>query len=207
MNLRDKAILADLSRFRVLDRDQIISLHFSNLRQAITTCNRVMQRLALKGLVKADISKRPYQYMLAENKMKFSSSKVPHFKAIADFFVDLCKYERPTVFEVEPKLTAKGGVEPDVYCVWKGRGIFIEIQRSRYTAKVMQLKINRYQDYYLSREWKALRETFPLIWIISDQPYTKIETDTLRVVQSRSVQDYMSKAAAPIIQSNLKQKK
>ncbi|KRD90821.1 hypothetical protein ASE51_09570 [Bacillus sp. Root147] len=62
MNKRDQEILENLKKFYVLDRDQIIQLHFQEQKQTITTCNRIMNRLTSKGLVKVERITRPYNY-------------------------------------------------------------------------------------------------------------------------------------------------
>lgn len=193
MTERDKAILSDLKRFRVLDRNQLIALHFHDQKQPITTCNRVMNRLVLKGLAKCDKAARPYNYFHGESNMKLTSMKVPHFKSIADFYIELCQDAKPSVFEVEIKVSDKGGIEPDAFTIWHGTPFFIEIQRSLYTQKVMQAKINRYESYYLSQDWKALTNKFPLIWLLSDTVYTKIEAQNVRVFQSKDVQEFKIK--------------
>jgi hypothetical protein len=192
LNKRDKAISDSLGRFRVLDRNQIICMHFSDQKQPITTANRVLQRLVLKGELKADISRRPYFYMRAENKMKFDGSKVPHFKSIADFYIELCKHGKPSVFEVEIKVTEKGGIEPDVFMIWKGTPFFVEIQRSLYTSKVMQDKIDKYQAYYESGEWKKLTNKFPLIWIQTETDYLNIQSE-LQILQSKNIEECIKK--------------
>nr|WGD74903.1 hypothetical protein P5631_13145 [Bacillus subtilis] len=39
---RDKAIIADLNKFRVMDRDTIAELHFGNLRRPKYATNNVL---------------------------------------------------------------------------------------------------------------------------------------------------------------------
>lgn len=192
MNNRDKAIHADVKRFRVLNRDQIIAIHFSNQKQPIATANRVLNRLTRDGFLKVNKTVRPYEYMLIENKMKFTSSKVNHFRAIANFYVELCKTEKPTVFEVEIKVNHKGAVEPDGFMRWLGNPFFIEIQNSVYSAKIMQEKINRYEVYRSSGDWKELSDKFPILWIQTDTHYSKLQSH-FTTFQTKSVEEFVTK--------------
>jgi predicted transcriptional regulator len=190
MTKRDTDILKNLLKFRVLTRDHLISMHFMDQKQPITTCNRVMQRLVLKGLVKVNKSTRPYQYMHVETKMKPNSSKVPHFLSIADTYIDMCTWVKPERFEVEPKVGVKGTVEADAVAVWNSGLMFIEIQRSRYTQKVMQEKINRYETYYASKEWKKKFRQFPLVIVLTESPY-KVETANIKLFQAKDIDDFV----------------
>jgi len=190
MNKRDEEILENLQKFYVLDRDQLIQLHFQEQKQPITTCNRIMNRLTTKGLVKVERTTRPYNYFHNETNMKLNSTKIPHFKAITQTYLDLSHFTKPSIFEVEMKLGAKGTIEPDIYVVWNGAPMFIELQRNRYTLKVMQAKIDRYQAYYDSKEWKRFTEQFPFILILSETRYN-IDTGSLGVYQAKDIQDFI----------------
>jgi hypothetical protein len=190
MNHRDQEILENLKKFYVLDRDQLIQLHFQEQKQPITTCNRIMNRLTNKGIVKVERTTRPYNYFHNETNMKLNSTKIPHFKAITQTYLDLSQFTRPSIFEVEMKLGAKGTIEPDIYVVWNGAPMFIELQRNRYTLKVMQAKIDRYQAYYDSKEWKRFTEQFPFILILSETRYN-IDTGNLGVYQAKDIQDFI----------------
>ena len=125
-----------------------------------------------------------------ETNMKLNSTKIPHFKAITQTYFDLSQFTKPSIFEVEMKLGAKGTIEPDIYVVWNGAPMFIELQRNRYTLKVMQAKIDRYQAYYDSKEWKRFTEQFPFILILSETRYN-IDTGNLGVYQAKDIQDFI----------------
>lgn len=191
MNARDKAILDDLKRFRTLDRDQIIAIHFSTTKQPVTNCNRVLQRLSLKRLIRADKSLRPYRYYLTDSKIKMDSQKSNHFSSIADVYIDLLKVDKPSFFEVEPKFGEKGTVEPDIFAIWRGTPFLIEVQRSVYTKKVMDAKVKRYESFYESKEWKQYTDKFPIILIITEHKYQI--TSSLTIRQSRSFSEFTQK--------------
>lgn len=196
MRERDKAILNSLKKFRVLDRDQIISMHFDNTKQAITNCNRVMNRLYLQGAVRVDKGSRPFCYFHGESNMKFNSMKAPHFKMIADLYIRMCHYKKPEEFEVEPKIAIKGSVEPDVYALWNGVSFYIEVQRSLYTKKVMQTKVNRYLEYYLSNVWKkpqSLSNTFPIVMILTESDYEIETVEGVKFLQAKDIDDFVKK--------------
>ncbi|MGC4378972.1 replication-relaxation family protein [Fictibacillus sp. Mic-4] len=198
MRQRDKAILDDLQRFRVMSRDDIIDLHFANLKQPVTACNTVLKRLRRDGYVEVDTQRIPYLYFPSPRPIKKGSAKTEHFLAIVEFYKELRKYAEPKQFIVEPKLGAKGTSEPDAFMIWQGAPFYIEIQRNVYSKKVMDAKIKRYRDYFDSELWKDAswqpkdKRYFPNVWIVSPYKY-EIEPQPFRVLQSASVAELMQK--------------
>ena len=180
-----------------MDRDQIIAMHFQDQKQKITTANRILNRLVLKGLLKASTAKRPYEYMVVDTLIKSDSAKISHFKGLADFYISISKGMKPTVFEVEPKVGEKGSIEPDIYMVWNSTAYFVEIQRSRYTKKVMQKKVDLYKRYMASDLWKEKSAKFPLIWIQSDEPYNDIDQGNLKILHASTVKECVKKYMQP----------
>lgn len=194
MNKRDKAIVNDLYRFRMLSRDQIIGLHFSQLKKPVSTCNLVLKRLQDRGYIKAFKSFQPFVYAPVDSKIKESSQKILHFLAIADTFIEMKKYDEPAHVLVEPKFGEKGTIEPDLFCIFKRTPFFIEIQRNIYSEKVMKEKIGRYETFYYSEAWKEFewqrkdKKIFPIILFITNTRYN-IETNVLSIVQSPNITD------------------
>lgn len=188
MNTRDKAILDDLRRFRCLTRDDIAELHFSHTKHPVTHTNAVLKRLRRDGLVKCSTERIKYVYFPGESKMKPDSQKMNHFLAIAQFYRDIRAHEEPRIFDVEPKPGAQGFAEPDIFTIWKGMAFFVEVQRTVYTDKVMQLKLDRYESYYNSGEWQHEswqpqgKKIFPNLWIIGEGNY-KVANRPFRVLQ------------------------
>ncbi|MCM3736499.1 replication-relaxation family protein [Bacillus cytotoxicus] len=207
MNKRDKAIVNDLYRFRVLSRDQIIAFHFSQLKKPVSTCNLILKRLQDRGHIKAFKGFQPFVYASVDSKIKESSQKILHFLAIADTFIEMKKYDEPTHVLIEPKFAEKGTIEPDAFCIFKRTPFFIEIQRSVYSEKVMKEKIGRYEAFYHSEVWKEFewqktdKKVFPIILFITDTRYN-IETDVLRIVQAPNITDLVH-----LFESNSPQKK
>ena len=193
---RDKNIIEDLKKFRVLNRDQLIHLHFSNLKQSVTVCNSVMKRLRRDGHIEADTSCNPYRYFPAPNTIKKDSIKIPHFKAIADFYIDVCKIAKPSTFEVEWKTGEKGSIEPDIFMIWNGAPFFVEIQRSLFTKKAINEKYERYAKFYYSETWKeetwqpSNKKYFPYVWLLTDHIYT-LPTSPVRVFQTKTIDDFL----------------
>ncbi|EJV41762.1 replication-relaxation family protein [Bacillus toyonensis] len=196
MKNRDKAIQDDLKRFRCMSRDDIIDLHFSNLKNPVCCCNIVLKRLRRDELIDVNTSTRPYVYFPQSRTISKTSQKIPHFLGIVDIYKQLIKYEQPKLFDVEPKF-GKGFVEPDAFAIWRRSPFFIEVQKSTYSKKVMQAKINRYLTYYHNGEWKKLHwqprenKIFPSILLISDVEYD-LQTHNLRFFQSDSIDNFMS---------------
>ncbi|MCH5477162.1 replication-relaxation family protein [Bacillus cereus] len=199
MRNRDKAILNNLKRFRCMSRDDIIDLHFQGLKNAVTCCNTVMKRLRRDGHVDANISQQPYIYFPQSSTLRKTSQKIPHFLGIVDVYKQLIYYEKPKLFKVEPKY-GKAFMEPDAFTIWRRSPFFIEVQRSVYSKKVMQDKINRYELYFHSQEWH--NETwqpkeskyFPSILIITEK-YYNISSFSLRIFQASSISNFLNSLA------------
>ncbi|HDR4863161.1 MULTISPECIES: replication-relaxation family protein [Bacillus] len=196
MRNRDKAILNNLKRFRCMSRDDIIDLHFQGLKNAVTCCNTVMKRLRRDGHVDANISQQPYIYFPQSSTLRKTSQKIPHFLGILDVYKQLIYYEKPKLFKVEPKY-GKEFMEPDAFTIWRRSPFFIEVQRSVYSKKVMQDKINRYELYFHSQEWHneswqpKESKYFPSILIITEK-YYNISSFSLRIFQASSISNFLN---------------
>lgn len=199
MRNRDKAILNNLKRFRCMSRDDIIDLHFQGLKNAVTCCNTVMKRLRRDGHVDANISQQPYIYFPQSSTLRKTSQKIPHFLGIVDVYKQLLYYEKPKLFKVEPKY-GKEFMEPDAFTIWRRSPFFIEVQRSVYSKKVMQDKINRYELYFHSQEWHneswqpKESKFFPSILIITEK-YYNISSFSLRIFQASSISNFLNSLA------------
>lgn len=199
MRNRDKEIVSDLQRFRCMSRDDIIDLHFSGIKNAVTCCNTVMKRLRRDGHVDANVSQQPYIYFPQPSTIRKTSQKIPHFLAIVDVYKQLIHYETPKQFKVEPKY-GKEYMEPDAFTIWRRSPFFVEVQNSVYSKKVMQDKMNRYELYFHSLEWHneswqpKESKFFPSILIITDKQY-EIHSSNLRIFQATSIHDFMDKLA------------
>lgn len=93
MLVRDKAILDDLTRFRCMSRDDLIDVHFNNVKDKITICNRVMKRLRRDGQIEVNTSIQPYLYFPSPSPIKKDRQKARHFLAIVEF------YKQNTIFQ------------------------------------------------------------------------------------------------------------
>lgn len=199
MKSRDKAILSNLKRFRCMSRDDIIDLHFQGLKNAVTCCNTVMKRLRRDGYVDANITQQPFIYFPQPSALRKTSQKIPHFLGIVEVYKQLIHYEKPKLFKVEPKY-GRDYMEPDAFTIWRRSPFFIEVQKSVYSKKIMQDKINRYELYFHSQEWHNESwqpkdsKFFPSILIITDKKYDVTSSD-LRIFQATSIHDFMDKLA------------
>ncbi|RBW69477.1 replication-relaxation family protein [Bacillus taeanensis] len=195
MRKRDKAILDDLQRFRVMSRDDIAAIHFTNVKNPVTACNIVLKRLRRDGYVEANTSQQPYNYFLSPNPMKKNSQKIPHFLAIVDAYRQLCKHNKPEQFIVEPKY-GKDYMEPDAFMIFNDSPFFVEIQRNVYSKKVMKEKIQRYEAYYYSNQWQSEawqtvdNKVFPYVLMLTDTRYA-IESDEIEVFQVKNIDELM----------------
>lgn len=168
---RDKHIIADLERFRCMTRDDIVAIHFSDVKQPLTRANKALLRLRQRGHISAATDTRRYIYFPARS-IKKDSAKLKHFLAIVNVYRQLHAVEPPRVFLVEPKIGGKGDPEPDIFAIWKGAPWYIEVQRSAYTQKQWKEKMNRYEAFCLRGDWKkaewqpADKKLFPYVWIV-----------------------------------------
>lgn len=77
---------------------------------------------------------------------------------------------------------------------------FIEAQKSIYSQKIMQDKINRYELYFHSQEWHNESwqpkdsKFFPSILIITDKKYD-VTSSNCRIFQATSVHGFMDTLA------------
>lgn len=182
---RDKEIIANINKFRVMDRDSIAELHFSGLKKPITAANAVLLRLLRDGHIQRSTSFVPYVYFGADNRIKKNSAKISHWLAILDVYKQMRRHGAVQSFTVEPKLGAKGEVEPDIYATFRKTPFYIEVQRTQYSEKVMNAKLKRYIELYSLQPFRHLI-------IITDIQY-KIPKDLpFRVFQARSFDDFMS---------------
>lgn len=196
---RDKDILESLRQFRVLNRDQLIELHFKGLKQDVTVCNRVMRRLQLLGEVDVDRNVRPYVYFPNPTSVSKNSSKLKHFRAIADIVIEAKALGEVRELVVEPKLGAKGTVEPDIFMIWNNTPFFVEVQTANVQkSNYMVKKLERYENYFLSNQWKSLhwqrpsKPVFPYVLILSRHPY-QLKDTPFHVLQVKSLEDFMRK--------------
>ena len=203
MKKRDLAILKDLERFRCLTRDDIINLHFKDLKQPISCCNNVLKRLRRDGYIEINADYKPYIYFPSPSPIKKDSSKIPHFLAIARFYMDVLKIEDIKQFIVEPKY-GKGFMEPDAFMIWKRAPFFVEIQRSVYSHKVMMEKYNRYMSYFLSNEWQhepwqpSNKKVFPTILLITDTRYALPVHPMMKFIQLATIEELIP----PVLATN-----
>lgn len=192
MRKRDKEILEDLQRFRCLTRDDLIDLHFPDLKNPVTCCNTVLKRLRRDGHIEVSKDRMPYIYFPSPSGIKKDSAKIPHFLEIVSVYKDVLNIEKPRLFTVEPKYK-KGFMEPDAFMIWKQAPFFVEIQRSVYSKKVMMEKYNRYLSYYMSDEWKQAewqptnKKVFPKVLLISDTEYNLPDHQEVRFIQLKSI--------------------
>lgn len=176
MNNRDKAIVDDIKRFRVLSRDLIASLHFQHVKYPITAANNVLKRLHRDKQIERSTDRRQYLYFPAEGHIKKDSAKLGHFLQIAEFYRDLCKIEKPRIFQVEPRY-GDSMMEPDVFMIFKGMAWIVEVQRTKYSDKQIQQKMVRYDHYFLSGKWRQEtwqrpdKQVFPYIWLTGEVGY------------------------------------
>jgi hypothetical protein len=181
---RDKTIIKDLNKFRVMDRDSIAELHFSGLKNPNTAANNVLLRLLRDGQIQRSTSFVPYVYFGPEVSMKQNSAKIGHFLAILETYKEMKKLGQLETFLVEPKYGKKStGSEPDIFAVFRKTQFFIEVQKTIYSEKQMGEKLDRYIDLYNSG---IIVKPFPHVLILSEQRYALDDSYPFKVFQEQS---------------------
>jgi hypothetical protein len=183
LSQRDKDIIAFIDQFRAVDRDSLVELFFKQLKSPVNACNSVMVRLYRLGLIERTQQYSKTVYLPVDAKIKKNSQKILHFLSILDVYKQMCTYSTPKQVIVEDKPTGrKGG-----------------IQRNQYSEQKMQDKINLYEEFFFSDEWKALHwqpedriAIFPSVILITPIRYA-IHSDHLRLIQVGSIHELMEK--------------
>ncbi|TKH14576.1 hypothetical protein FC694_17035 [Bacillus wiedmannii] len=194
LRLRDRKIIETLQLFRCMSRDQITALYFNHVKNSSTATNYVLKRLRRDQYIDVNTERKPYVYFPNPSTLKKDSQKINHYLKIIDFYIGLCQYEVPTVFEVEQRC-GYAFLQPDIFMVWKGMAFFVEIQNSRYTKMQMQEKVDRYTKYKQSENWIQQSisyhiKQFPYVWIVSRLPYEIMSPD-IQIIQTENVEEFM----------------
>jgi hypothetical protein len=188
---RDKLIIKDLNKFRVMDRDSIADLHFSNLKNPKYAANNVLLRLLRDGKIQRSTSFVPYVYFGPDVEIKKNSQKIGHFLAIVDVYEELKQLGNLGTFLVEPKFGKKGEcAEPDIFCQYRKTNFFVEVQRTVYSEKQMNEKLDRYVDLYNTGN---MATPFPHVLILSDQRYAIDGDYPFKIFQAESFTQFVSR--------------
>ena len=193
---RDKALIKDLNKFRVMDRDSIADLHFSNLKNPNYAANNVLLRLLRDGQIQRSTAFVPYVYFGPDVNIKQNSQKIGHFLAILNVYKELKQLGSLDTFLVEPKYGKKGCAEPDIFCQYRKTNFFVEVQRTIYSEKLMNEKLDRYVELYSSGF--IARDPFPHVLILSDQRYAIDGEYPFKVFQAESFTSFVKSLRSEI---------
>ena len=197
LTARDKAIMEDLKKFRVMDRDSIAELHFKGLKNPKYAANNILLRLHREGYIQRSTAFVPYVYFGQDVGMKKNSAKIGHFLAILEVYKEMKQLGELETFLVEPKYGNKGTAEPDVFCIIRKTPFFLEVQKSIYSEKQMKDKMDRYLDLFNSRiienePWQPIdKKVFPQFLILSDQRYAIDGSYPFRILQAPSFSQFI----------------
>ncbi|QSF35859.1 hypothetical protein ICR95_25635 (plasmid) [Priestia megaterium] len=204
LSQRDKDIIGFINQFRAVDRDSLVERFFKQLKSPVNACNSVMVRLYRLGLIERTQQYSPTVYLPVDAKIKKNSQKILHFLSILDVYKQMSSYSTPKNVIVEDKPTGrKGGIEPDLFCIFKGSPFWIEIQRNQYSEQKMEQKIKLYEEFLFSDEWKTLHwqpedraAVFPSVILITPVRYA-VSSDHIRIIQVASIHELMEKYKSP----------
>ncbi|PHD75975.1 hypothetical protein COF64_09945 [Bacillus sp. AFS043905] len=150
-----------------------------------------MLQLHRDGEIQRSTAFIPYCYFGPNVQMKQQSQKVGHFLAILNVYKEMLKLGDLESFLVEPKYGRKkdGCCEPDIYVHFRRTPFFIEVQKTVYSSKQMDEKLDRYCLLY---ENGVIDNPFPHVLILSDQRYAIDGNYPFKVFQSESFTEFMS---------------
>jgi hypothetical protein len=152
-----------------MDRDSIAELYFSGLKKPNKAANNVLLRLLRDGQIQRSNSFTPFVYFGPDVNIKQNSMKITHFLAILNVYKELKQLGSLGTFLVEPKFGRKGdNAEPDIFCQYRNTNFFVEVQRTVYSEKQMNEKLERYISLFNSG---IMAHPFPHVLILSDQRY------------------------------------
>lgn len=194
---RDKQIVKALDKFRVMDRDSVAELFFSGLKNPKYAANNVLLRLLRDGEIQRSTAFIPYCYFGPNVQMKQQSQKVGHFLAILNVYKEMLKLGDLESFLTEPKYGRKSeSCEPDIYACFRKTPFFIEVQKTVYSTKQMDEKLDRYVQLY---ESGLIDKPFPHVLILSDQRYAIDDNYPFKVFQNESFTGFLaSLKSAPV---------
>jgi len=193
---RDKVIIKNLNKFRVMDRDSIAELHFSGLKNPQYAANNVLLRLLRDGQIQRSTAFVPYLYFGPDVQIKKDSQKINHFLAILGVYKELIKLGDFGTFLVEPKYGRKGVcAEPDIFCQYRNTNFFVEVQRTVYSEKLMNEKLERYVALYDSGI--IAKDPFPHILILSNQRYAIDGEYPFKVFQAETFTKFVNSLKKP----------
>ncbi|QPC47090.1 replication-relaxation family protein [Mangrovibacillus cuniculi] len=199
MTTRDQAIINDLIKLGCMSRNDVAAIHFGELKDPVRSANSVLKRLVRDGKIKRSRDFVPYVYFPIDSKIKADSTKIPHFLEIVSVYKEMVRIQKPKVFLVEPKYGDKGDyMEPDVFAIWRGTPVFIEVQRTRVTEQTIKEKLERYEAFYESELWKdeawqpKEKPIFPSVVLLCENKYG-VKSDLLHFFEARTISDVIRK--------------
>ncbi|WP_254660898.1 hypothetical protein [Bacillus sp. FJAT-27225] len=196
LTARDKAIIKDLNKFRVMDRDSIAELHFQGKKNPKYAANNVLLRLFRDGQIQRSQAYVPFLYFGPEVQIKKDSQKINHFLSILNVYKELKQLGDLGTFMVEPKYGKKGDcAEPDIFCQYRNTSFFVEVQRTVYSEKQMIEKLERYVALY--ETGIIAKDPFPHVLILSDQRYAIDGEYPFKVFQAESFTSFVNSLKRP----------
>lgn len=197
LSQRDKNIINNIRKFRVMDTNSIAELHFNTCKNPSASAGNVLLRLTRMNYIKRLRGFSPYLYMLSESKMKQDSNKIPHFLELLNIYKEIKSIEEPRIFHVEPRFEM---VRPDCFAIFLKTPFYLEIQRSIYSDEEMTKKLDRYEKLFESgivaeETWQPKdRKVFPHVLIMTDSRYNIRNDYPFKVFQAGSITEFMNSA-------------
>jgi hypothetical protein len=154
---RDLEMIDFINTFKVVSSKHIQQV----FKISPTVANR-----RLKEVIKTNEVKR-IRDNFTMNYLYYVEKPTKHKLIVTEFYSRLINNCEVIRFERECKLE---NIRPDVFCECKKNGyqylMFIEVQLSN-----LEVDIKKYEDYFVSDQWRDTFKIFPRIIIISDKEY------------------------------------
>lgn len=149
---RQEMIVKYIEKFKVMTRDQIITLFFSEVAAKVKNCNETMLKLVNRGFLKRIDAYQQYHYTLeGELEVEPRSPKYNHHIDVAELFCSI--YKTPDIkvirFDVDAFMNTVTGIpSPD---------LIVQIRLPNYKKCTFFFEVQRTSmgdAYYSSKMWK-----------------------------------------------------
>lgn len=178
LQARDKKILEFIEKFKVATTSQIEKEFFIKHKQSARLARRRLKKLYDAKLIKRERSHINYEYVYYFEKPK----QIRHQVLVVGFYQAVKKHGKIIEFTPEKGM---GGIRPDAVCkIAKNNHLHlfcIEVELSN-----NGFNQDKYEQFYISREYKKWFPVFPKVIIVSDKKinvtpskikYIQISTD------------------------------
>lgn len=171
---RDEKILEFIKKFKVVTTSQIEKEFFSKHKQSARLARRRLKKLYDAKLIKRERSHINYEYVYYFEKPK----QIRHQILVVDFYQAVKQYGRIIEFTPEKSMA---NIRSDAICKIARNNqlhlfcVEVELSNNGFNQ-------DKYEDFYISREYKKWFQVFPKVVVVSDKK-VNIHPSKIRYIQ------------------------